>query len=76
METTVATNCGSFCECTGLEESTCYFGPDSEGNFLKEINLASEKADSCDPNEWCICDTHEFPEGTTFEEELQKRLRI
>ena len=25
----VATNCGSFCECEGLKESTCYFGPDN-----------------------------------------------
>ena len=75
VETSVATNCGSFCQCEGLKESTCYFGPDTEGFFLKETGLASEVADSCDPDTWCICDTHEYQEGTSFEQELQKRLK-
>ena len=70
VETSVATNCGSFCQCEGLKESTCYFGPDTEGFFLKETGLASEVADSCDPDSWCICDTHEYAEGTSFEQEL------
>ena len=66
VETGIALNCVGFCECIGLMDSTCYFGPDQKGNFIKEINMSSEMADSCD-KDWCICDTHDFAEGETFE---------
>ena len=34
VESNIANNCGDFCDCTGLNESTCYFGPDDKGNFM------------------------------------------
>ena len=65
----MANNCGSFCQCEALKENTCYFGPDAEGVFVKEIGTSSKVVDSCDTN-FCLCDTHEFPEETNFEQEL------
>ena len=62
----VALNCDDFCECVGFADSTCYFGPDDQGNFMQEVGVSSEMADSCD-RDWCICDTHDFEEGETFE---------
>ena len=47
-------------------DNTCTFGPDTEGNFIEEENISSEIVDSCDRN-WCICDTHDFEDGLTYE---------
>ena len=72
VKSSIAHNCGEFCECVGLSDSTCYFGPDQKGNFIKEVGVSSEMADGCD-REWCICDTHDFEEGETFEQLFEKR---
>ena len=66
VDSGVALNCDDFCECVGFTASTCYFGPDDPGNFIEESGVSSEMADSCDRN-WCICDTHDFEDGETFE---------
>ena len=31
VDSGVAQNCGSFCECEGLMNNTCHFGPDIRG---------------------------------------------
>ena len=55
-----------------MKDSTCYFGPDSRGNFIEEAGVTSEMADSCD-KDWCICNTHDFEEGKTFEAAFAER---
>ena len=72
VDSNIALNCEDFCECVGFAESTCYFGPDDKGNFIEEIGVSSEMADSCD-RAWCICDTHDFKDGETFESIFAKR---
>ena len=66
VDSNIALNCDNFCECVGYSESTCYFGPDDKGVFIEEIGVSSEMADSCNW-EWCICNTHDFGNGETFE---------
>jgi len=75
VNSVTALNCDDFCDCFGHFDSTCYFGPDAEGLYIKEYNQSSEMADTCD-KQWCICDTHDFEEGETFESEFQKREEI
>ena len=53
-------------------DNTCTFGPDTEGNFIEESNISSEIVDSCDRN-WCICDTHDFEDGQTYETAVAQR---
>ena len=75
VETKIAMNCESFCDCIGIMDSTCYFGPDQKGNFIKETGVSSEMADSCNRH-WCICDTHDFENGETFESVFEARSGI
>ena len=74
VDSGVALNCDGFCECEGLSNNKCLFGPDNEGNFIEEVGLSSEMVDSCD-REWCICDTHEFGEGESFEAAVATRIQ-
>ena len=75
VDSKIALNCDSFCTCVGFKSSICYFGPDDTGNFIKEEGVSSELADSCN-RDFCTCDTHEFAEGDSFENQIAKRTDV
>ena len=51
-------NCGDFCECEGLMNNTCHFGPDITGKFLVEVPRAAntERVTDLDIKHWHIRD--------------------
>ena len=71
VDSGIAQNCGSFCECEGLMNNICHFGPDIRGKFIVE-KVSSERADACDRT-FCVCNTHDFVEPNTFESVLAAR---
>ena len=58
MTSIEASQCDSFCDCEGLTDNTCLFGPDAEGNFFIDYEVSSEIVDSC-TEDWCLCDKHQ-----------------
>ena len=55
VESQTANACGTDCNCTGLKNNTCQFGPNENGNFITQHFLSSELVDSCEQDDYCKC---------------------
>ena len=59
VQSNIALNCGTFCECEGLTNNVCLFGPDNSGGFFIDNNVRSEQVDVCQNDRLeCLCDKH------------------
>ena len=43
------------CSCVGLQNNTCEFGPNDDGEFYTRTDVSSELVDKCEFNIYCTC---------------------